>query len=242
MRRLPSHSQHFLRSPRLVRELIGHTLIRRSDTVIDIGAGSGIITAALASRCRNVISYELDQRLKEKLHENTASLSNVRIVSKDFLAAELPDGDYKIFANIPFHLSSPILRKLTEATNPPQAIYLIVQKQFARKLVMGDDHFTGQLGAMVAPLFAVRIRRTLQRTDYWPHPAVDTVLVELLLREEPPIPPSQMPAYRKFIADCFSTPRIFKAAPLSAAGISSERKPSELTLDQWVSLFTRQNR
>ncbi len=238
MRRLPSHSQHFLRSPRLVRELIGHSTLRRSDTVIDIGAGSGIITSALASRCQHVISYEVDQRMVNRLRENTAEFSNVRIVNKDFLTDELPAGDYKIFANIPFHLSSPILRKLTEATNPPQAIYLIVQKQFARKLVMGDDHFTGQLGAMIAPLYNVRIRRPLKRTDYWPHPAVDTVLVELLLRDQPLVLPDKMPAYRKFIANCFSTPKIFASTPLAKIKISPELKPSELTLNQWLDLFS----
>ena len=237
MRRLPNHSQYFLRSPSLVKELIGHSLIRRTDTVIDIGAGSGIITSALATRCRNVIAYELDPRMLERLRENTADFANVRIINRDFLTDELPSGEYKVFANIPFHLSSPILRKLTEATNPAQAIYLIVQKQFAKKLVMGDDHFTGQLGVMIAPLFAVRIRKPLRRTDYWPHPAVDTVLIELLFRDEPLIEPERMPVFRKFIADCFSTPKIFKATPLAAVNISPELKPSELTLDQWLRLF-----
>jgi len=242
MRRLPSHSQHFLRSPSLVRELIGHTRIRRTDTVIDIGAGSGIITSALASRCQTVISYEVDPRMIERLRQNTKDFANVRIISKDFLSAELPDGEYKVFANIPFHLSSPILRKLTEATNPPQAIYLIVQKQFAKKLVIEGDHFTGQLGAMVAPLYAVRIRRPLRRTDYFPNPAVDTVLVELILRDESLVPIEKMPAYRQFIADCFSTPKIFLSLPLAQARISPEQKPSQLTLEQWLTLFQKQSR
>ncbi|MDB5183657.1 MAG: hypothetical protein JWO07_338 [Candidatus Saccharibacteria bacterium] len=238
MRRLTSHSQHFLRQPSLVKELIGHSTLRRSDTVIDIGAGSGIITSVLAERCKYVISYEVDERMIAKLRENTAEFSNVRIVAKDFIDSPLPEGPYKVFANIPFHLSSPILRKLTEADNPPDAIYLIVQKQFAQKLVIDGDHFTGQLGAMVAPLFAVRVRRTLQRTDYFPHPAVDTMLVELLRREEPLITPAKMPIYREFIADCFSTPKIFQRQPLAKAGITPEQKPSQVTLDQWVKLFS----
>jgi 23S rRNA (adenine-N6)-dimethyltransferase len=238
VRRLTTHSQHFLRRPSLVKELIGHSGIRRSDTVIDIGAGSGIITSSLAQRCKYVIAYEVDPRMMTKLRENTAEFSNVRIVSKDFLDSPLPDIPYKVFANIPFHLSSPILRKLTEATNPPEAMYLITQKQFAKKLVIDGDHFTGQLGAMVAPLFAVRIRRPLQRTDYWPHPAVDTVLVELARREEPLIDIDKMPAYRQFIADCFSTPKLFLAKPLAKAGVSPETKPSQMTLTQWITLFS----
>jgi 23S rRNA (adenine-N6)-dimethyltransferase len=242
MKRFTSHSQNLLKSPRLVRELIGHSTIRRADTVLDIGAGSGIITSALATKCRNVIAYELDPRMVAKIRENTAEFTNVRIIEKDFLNTELPASAYKVFANIPFHLSSPILRKLTEADNPPEGIYLIVQRQFAKKLIIDEDHFTGQLGAMVAPQFTVRIRRKLERTDYWPHPAVDTVLVELLLREEPLIARDRMPAYRQFIADCFSTTKIFQSMPVTSISTRKDVKPSELSAAQWVELFTGQKK
>lgn len=238
MRRLAHHSQYFLRRPSLVSELIGHTSIKKTDTVLDIGAGSGIITSALAGRSQAVISYELDPRMVQKLHENTAKFSNVQIVEKDFLQADLPADTYKVFANIPFHLSSPIMHKLTEAANPPQAIYLIVQKQFANKLLINDQRFTGLLGAQIAPRFTTRIRRTLRRTDFWPHPAVDTVLVELLLRDKPLIPAADMPAYREFVAGCYSTPKLFEKTPRIAAHISPELKPSQLTAEQWVRLFT----
>ena len=108
-------SQHFLRSPKLAGFLIGHSNIKKRDVVIDIGAGSGVITSALARRCKRVIAVEPDAETAALLRKNTKRCDNVVIVEKDFLEMELPDGPYKIFANPPFHLSSAILHKIGRA-------------------------------------------------------------------------------------------------------------------------------
>lgn len=241
MKRLAHYSQHFLRSPQLVKKLVGHTTINKNDTVYDIGAGSGVISSVLAERCKQVVSIEYEPRTANKLSENMTKYQNVTVHQGDFLAMPLPRTPYKVFANIPFHLSSPILRRLTEADTPPEAIYLIVQKQFANKLLPDHDGFTGQLGMMAGPLFAVRIRQRLKRTDYWPHPNVDTVMIELILRDQPLISLQRMPAYRQFITDCFSTPRIFARMPLRAAGLPADIKPSQMKLADWVHLFALQH-
>ena len=91
---------------------------------------------------------------------------------------DLPEGDYKIFANPPFHLSSAILHKLIESKNPPEAIYLILQKQFALKLLNNDRHYTSQLGLTITRDYATRIRLPLKPSDFTPPPAVPTVLFE----------------------------------------------------------------
>jgi 23S rRNA (adenine-N6)-dimethyltransferase len=237
MKRLAHYSQYFLRSPRLIKELVGHTSINKNDVVYDIGAGSGVISSVLAERCKSVVAIEYESRMAQKLRENMAKYPNVTVLEGDVLSIDLPQKPYKIFANIPFHLSSPIVRRLTEANFPPEAVYLVVQKQFANKLLPDSDRFTGQLGMMVGPLFAVRIRKRLQRTDFWPHPNVDTVLLEMVRRPEPLIPSAKMPAYRKFIEDCFSDPKKFAKAPIAKVGLPADIKPSQMTLVQWVALF-----
>lgn len=238
MKRRHDYSQHFLRSQRLIKELVGHTTIKKSDVVWDIGAGSGVIASVLAERAGQVVAVEYEPRTAEKLRHNIVQYDNVEVHEGDFLTMALPRTPYKVFANIPFHLSSPIVRKLTEAEYAPQAVWLVVQRQFARKIVPGDDHFTGQLGAMIGPLYTARIRKKLQRTDFWPHPNVDTVLLELIQRDEPLVALTDMPRYRQFIEDCFSTPAKFAKTPRAAAGLVSDIKPSQLTLEQWVVLFT----
>lgn len=238
MKRLHYHSQYFLRNPRLIKELVGHSNLKANDTVYDIGAGSGVISSVLAGYCKSVVAVEVEPRMIQKLHENLDHYPNVTVHQGSFLDMKLPAHPYKIFANIPFHLSSPILRRLTESSHPPEAVYLVVQKQFANKLLPDSDRFTGQLGMMIGPLFAVRIRKLLRRTDFWPHPNVDTVFVELIRRDTPLIAEVQMPAYRHFIEGCFSDPKVFAKTPLGRTGISPDLRPSQLTLEQWVKLFS----
>lgn len=237
MKRLAEYSQYFLRNPGFVAQLVRKTSITRDDTVYDIGAGSGVIASALAARAGRVVAVEYEPGAAAKLRNNMALLGNVEVVEGDFLTMDLPSGKYKVFSNIPFHLSSQIVRRLTEADSSPEAIYLIVQKQFAKKLVQSDSHFTGALGMIVGPLYEVKIMRELRRTDYWPHPNVDTVLLAMTRRLEPLLPLVDMPSYRTMVEQSYHDPKVFAKLPRAEVGVSPERKPSELTLTQWAQLY-----
>lgn len=238
MKRRYDFSQNFLRDPRFVRELIGHTTIKPSDVVYDIGAGSGVITSALAERCKHVIAVELEPKTVEILQKNMAKYTNVTIIHANFLEMTLPNVTYKVFANIPFHLSSPILKKITTAYHPPVCSYLIVQKQFANKLLPDYEGFSSQLGMVLGVRFYFKVRKRLHRTDFWPRPNVDTVLLEISLRDIPLIPKSQITNYENFVQACFTDPRVFSKVPLQKIGKPKGSKPSSLTLSDWISLFT----
>jgi 16S rRNA A1518/A1519 N6-dimethyltransferase RsmA/KsgA/DIM1 with predicted DNA glycosylase/AP lyase activity len=237
MKRLHTYSQNFLRSPSLVKSLVAISDISAGDTVYDIGAGSGVITSVLADVAKNVVAVEYEPRVAEKLRSNVRELDNVTVIEQDALETKFPTTPYVVFANIPFHLSSKILRKLTESSHPPRAIYLIVQKQFAEKLVPSPKHFTAQLGMMIGPLFEAKIKKRLRRTDFWPHPNVDTVFFELKLRDKPLLPIKDMSSYRKFTELCFSTPAKFARTANHRTHLPENIKPSQMTLEQWVELY-----
>lgn len=160
--------------------LIGHSNIKKRDQVVEIGAGSGVITTALSKRAAKVIAIEPDLVTAKKLRENLVKnqVSNVEVVEQDFLKYDLPTEKYKVFANPPFHLSSAIVYKLIEAENPPEAFYLILQKQFALKLLNTDRHYTSQLGLQLIQKYQTKIRYPLKASDFTPPPAVPTVLFE----------------------------------------------------------------
>ena len=221
-----------MRGSRLIGELVGHSNIRRRDTVIDIGAGSGAISAVLARRAACVIAYENESQALILLRRNMARYGNVKIVAQDFLRAELPREPYKVFANIPFSLSSKIVAKLAFADTPPRAIYLIVQKQFAQKLVLDSAHFHSALGQTLAPWWAVRIRRPLRRSDFTPPPAVDTVLLELKLRSKPLLDPTKARDFHSFVYACYHDPRAFRRV------YRGDLKPSQLDTQQWLACFS----
>lgn len=197
-------SQHFLRSPRLALKLIGHSNLKKRDLVLDIGAGSGVITIALAKRVREVWAIEPDHNTAEKLRQNLQKyqITNARVIEQDFLEIDLPTEPYKVFANPPFHLSAEILYKMLNLTNQdgeiipntkgnyrkPDAIYLILQKQLALKLIPTDRHYTSQLGQQILRNYDARIRLPLRPTDFTPPPAVPTVFYEAKLRRLEKIP------------------------------------------------------
>ena len=186
--------QNFLKSPKLALFLIGHSNIKKRDLVIDIGAGSGVITSALARRCKKVIAVEKDADTAKRLRENLTrqNITNVEVFEGDFREMKLPDEPYKIFANPPFSLSAEVFYKLLSLENldgkickkegktprRPEAIYLILQKQLALKLIITERHYTSQLGRLLTEDYATKIRLPLKPTDFTPPPKVPTVLFE----------------------------------------------------------------
>ena len=225
--------QHFLRGQAFIAELVGHSNVRKNDTVLDIGAGSGAIAVVLSRRAKRVIAYEPEPNAASLLRKNMSDHPNVEVRAKDFLSAELPTSPYKIFSNIPFHLSSQIVRKLTTAIHAPTSVYLIVQKQFAVKMQPEGNHFHGALGMAIAPWWVARIRRPLRRSDFTPPPAVDTVLLELKPRETPLVPRERQTEYMQFVEQCYAEPRFY-----AKTGAPKAKKPSELSVEEWVAAFT----
>lgn len=232
------YAQHFLKNPRLVAELIGHSNIRKNDLVYDLGAGSGVITSVLARRAKSVVAVEVEPVALNKLRRNTKRFDNVTVVERNIMAIEPPAEPYKIFSNIPFNLSAQVIRKFVFEEKSPKVIYLIVQKQFARKLVPGDDHFTSSLAAEIGPWWAVRVRRPLKKSDFTPPPAVDTVLLEVKRRPEGLVALTETEAYCQFVSRSFAEQKYFSGLARDKAGLSPELRPSQLTLEQWLKLWS----
>ena len=230
-------SQNFLRSPRIALMLVGHSNIRKRDFTLDIGAGSGVFTFALGKKSAQVLAIEFDRETFKKLQNNTKNLENIEILCADFInfnLSKLPK-NYKVCANIPFHLSSPIINKLITSRNQPKSIYLILQKQFARKLIISDDNFTSALGVKVFPFFEVKIKKPLQKTDFTPPPAVETVFFEMKRRETSLITLKEQPEFNDFVDKMFATPEFYK----EHCGLKFKtKKPSELKGEEWIQIWT----
>ena len=247
-------AQNFLRSPKLVRRLVGMSTIGPCDTVYEVGPGDGIITAALASVARQVIAIEKDPELARRLRERFR-LDNVEIVQKDFLAYSFrtrrgKGAEYKLFANIPYNITAQIVRKiLYEPSNIGEA-YLILQKEAAKKF-SGSPRET-LFSILAKPFFEFQILCQLRRTDFWPIPSVDSVLLSIKRRTRPLIETQDVISYRDFVQYGFGRwkPNLrlaFKNVftykqwkrlahdldfPLNAT-------PRELSFEQWLGLYHR---
>lgn len=221
--------------------LVGHSNIRKRDFTLDIGAGSGVFTFALSKKSAQVLAIESDRETFNKLHNNTKNLENVKILHTDFLRfnlSQLPN-NYKVCANIPFHLSSPIIQKLITDKNPPKSIYLILQKQFARKLIAGDKNFTAALGIKTFPFFEVKIKKPLNKTDFTPPPAVETVFFEMKQRDISLISLKEQPKFNDFVDKMFAVPNFYR----QNCGLKFKtKKPSELKGEDWLEIWVVQSK
>jgi 23S rRNA (adenine-N6)-dimethyltransferase len=243
-------SQNFLKNPALTEDLITNSSIKPEDTVLDIGAGSGSITKVLAARAKRVIAYEADERLATNLIAQYVVQPQVEIVMGDFLASPLPTEAYKVFANIPFNLTSDIVRKLLDGFNPPVDCYLILQREAALKFT-GEPGKQSLFSALHGPWFDMNIVHEFKASDFTPEPKVKTVLLQIQQRSESLINASESDAYRDFVSYVFNhaNPNIFPSlqklfpgkqfdAAKRALGDRVTAKPSQLQLHDWIALFT----
>lgn len=235
-------SQNFLTSRRTLEQLVKKAGLDKKDTVLEIGAGKGHITKLLAQTCREVIAYEIDPVLYERLVPQLAS--NVRLYQMDFLKAALPQQQYKVFANIPFSRTTEIIRKLTNGVPPPQEMYLVMEKGAALRFCGCPVENLNSL--MMRPFFEMRIIHRFERTDFHPVPRVDCVMLAFAARAQPDIPAVQRRAYHDFLRYCFRYGLYGKRALLTKKQIATALKleglpqltPSGTMLYvQWLCLF-----
>jgi 23S rRNA (adenine-N6)-dimethyltransferase len=228
------------------------------DIVYEIGPGNGILTAELARIARQVIAIEKDPDLVHRLRERFRPLGNVEIVEQDFV-------DYtfrtpgKVFANIPYNVTSQIVRKILYGPTNIGETHLILQKEAAKKFSGSPKESFCSL--LAKPFFEFRILYQLRRTDFRPVPAVDSVLLSIKRRTHPLLETHEVASYRDFVQYgfgrwkpnlklAFKSVFTYKQWKRLAHDLHFPVKatPTELSLEQWLNLYrgfvkwTRQDR
>src|SRR5258706_5282390 len=128
-------SQNFLKSPELSKEVVDLMGIISDDLVIEIGPGKGALTQYILPLSKKVIAVEKDKELCMKLREKYED-SKLEVVNQDFLTYQLPQNEsYKVIGNIPFVISTEVVKKVLSEVNPPIQTALFVQKEFARRIM-----------------------------------------------------------------------------------------------------------
>ena len=237
-----SVSQNFLTSAITIKRLLRLTSITNSDHVIEIGAGKGHITRELAKICRMVDAYEIDSKLYKQLQLNYGDAKNLMLRHQDFLKAALPHNEtYKVFSNIPFSITSKIIRKLTCAHNSPQETWLVMEKGAAKRF-LGQPRET-LASISIKPFFDVSIIYYFSRQDFHPMPSVDAVLLRLARKTPCDIPISQRKSFTAFIENSLRygpesqlTKKQISIA-LKLAGLPGIQTSGEILYVQWLCLF-----
>lgn len=172
-------SQNFLTSRRLLERIVRNSTITKNDIVLEIGSGKGHLTEVLCRRANFVYSVEIDRKLYERAKERLKNVNNLKIICKDFMAYHLPNkGNYKVFANIPFYLTTKIVRKLTEDAHPPSEIWLVIEKGAAKRFLGIPEETRDSLS--LKHRWSLDIVYYFDKEDFHPKPSVDSVLLHFL--------------------------------------------------------------
>lgn len=242
------HSQNFIKRRGLVIELLEATNINANDLVVEIGPGKGVMTKELVTRARQVIAVEADEELGRRL-PTLVEQGNLRVITADFLAWQLPQEKYKVFANIPFNLTTDIVNKITSSPRAANDAYLILQKAAAHMFAGEPYHKESLKSIKLGVEYDVRILRDIERTEFHPTPNVNIAFTHFHKRNRPLMAPSSIQDFYDFVTygytqsqpnvlDAFK--KIFSRAQRTRVkqefAFSSSR-PTSLSLEQWVTLF-----
>ena len=254
-----SLGQNFIVDPAVRDHIADAAGLTRDDDVLEVGAGAGGLTIALASRARRVTAVELDRRLIPVLKEIAEGLDNVEVVESDILAFDaasaFPLGGHVVAGNIPYNLTGALIRKVLDPEPRPRRLSLVVQREVA-------ERWTATTGASLATVavqvFATaRLIFTIPASAFLPPPRVDSACVLLEVRERPAVDVTDLDAFFRLVEAVFQFRRkqlggalgrisgigsTNAGARLREAGIDPERRAQTLDLHEWEILYRAFNR
>jgi len=177
--------QNFLTDKGALKTIIEAADLKPNDVVLEIGPGTGVLTLELAKYAKKVIAVEKDARMCEILKERLDNLSvrNVEVIQGDALKIQIPKSklqNYKVVANLPYYITSPVIRKFLEAENQPKSMVLMVQKEVGQRICAKPQDMT--LLAVSVQFYAEpKIVGYVSRKSFWPAPKVDSAIIKIIL-------------------------------------------------------------
>jgi 16S rRNA (adenine1518-N6/adenine1519-N6)-dimethyltransferase len=170
--------QNFLIDKSVLESIVDAGEIKKTDHVIEIGPGLGVLTKELSKKARKVTSIELDKTLLPILKTTLAEENNVEIIQMDALQYEPPETEYKVIANIPYNITSPLINHFLQSKNPPKSMTLLVQLEVAEKLVALEPKMT-ILSLQVALFGQAKLIKKVSKTCFHPAPKVDSAIINI---------------------------------------------------------------
>ncbi len=248
-------AQHFLVDEEALQQVVDAGGLTPDDTVIEIGAGLGVLTRELAKHAGKVIAIELDENLAKALSKELAGSSNVTVVHGDVLdinPADLvgADAPYKVVANIPYYITGAILRHFVEAPNKPALVVLMLEKEQAQSVVARPGKMS-VLGISVQLYGRPQIVAFVPANSFYPAPKVDSAILRVDIYPRPAVGMTSAEHFFKVVRAGFSARRKQLHNALSRrlnmpgqavtdvlrrAEIDPMRRAQTLTLEEWARL------
>ncbi|HLE89516.1 MAG TPA: 16S rRNA (adenine(1518)-N(6)/adenine(1519)-N(6))-dimethyltransferase RsmA [Anaerolineales bacterium] len=254
LRARKSLGQNFLQDPLALEDIISAAEIQPTDTVLEIGPGLGSLTRYLAVAAREVVAVELDPNLLPLLKAVLAPYPNIRLIHGDILKLSpkdlITEKDYIVAANIPYYITSAVIRHLLEGEAKPRRIVLTVQKEVAERICAKPGDMS-LLALSVQVYGEPRIAARIPADAFFPAPKVDSAVLCVDIYPSPLIRPELLRTFFKLIKAGFSQKRKTLRNSLSSglhisptdaadlltrAHIDPQRRAETLSIDEWRTL------
>jgi 23S rRNA (adenine-N6)-dimethyltransferase len=193
-------TQNFLQDKKQINRILKRSDLSKNDLIIDIGVGKGIISESLLENGYKVLGFELDLKLSEYLGSNLKN-PNFKLRSEDFLdfdLAKLKDVSFSIFSNIPFNQTTNIIQKILIRNSQVNQAYLIMQEEAANRFLGKNEGLLQSL--IIKNNFETEVIYKFKKSDFYPVPKVNIVLVKFSKRKLPLIAPDKFSEFLDFIS------------------------------------------
>jgi 16S rRNA (adenine1518-N6/adenine1519-N6)-dimethyltransferase len=248
--------QNFLTDNSIRDEILQAASLSPGDMVIEVGPGLGMLTEELVKHTGRTVAVELDDSLAERLRQKLKASSNLEVISSDILKLDLAGvlkgaTGYKVVANIPYYITSPILHYFMHADSRPSLMVIMMQKEVAEDIAAppGKMNF---MSISMRIFSRPEIVCMVPAASFYPAPRVDSAVVKFTLLDQPAIQVDDLHKFLEFVHIGFSAPRKkirnslslgLKIEPdeadalLLKAGIDSQRRPGSLLPEEWSRLY-----
>ena len=243
--------QNFLVDPDVLKKIIVAAELDQNDYVIEIGAGIGTLTRELAARSKGVTALEFDQQIFPALEKNLENFKNIELKNLDVRKFQPPKGKYKLVANIPYYLTSPILRQFfVETQNRPQLTVLLIQKEVAEKIV--NPKKLSVLALQVKMFGNPEIVCKVPKNSFLPPPKVESAVLKVSLKNSPEVAADEVADFFKIVHAGFRAPRKKIYGSLAAglpvrkeitkeilkkSEIDLDKRPEDLSIQDWQKIL-----
>lgn len=239
--------QHYLVDRKVLRAIVEAGDLQSDEQIVEVGPGAGVLTVELSALCDNVTTIELDSRILPVLRSSLGMNSAVKIINTDALDFTLPTTSWKWIANLPYQITSPILRKYLVSEHRPSLAVLLIQREVADKIC---EEKGNRLGLLVRNFCEVEKILNVGSQSFFPPPQVNSAVIRLVARQEPIIPEEEWAHAEKVMKVAFLQKRkkikkslssLYPEAleKLEKAGIDPDRRPETLSLKEWRELATQ---
>lgn len=249
-------SQNFLTDSAALDAIVAAAELEPGDRVVEVGPGLGVLTRRLLAAGASVLAVELDPRLAAYLRRELGEVPGFELIEADALSLHprdcFPGESFKLVANIPYHITSPLLHAFLQGERPPLLSVLLVQAEVAERVAAPPGQMS-YLSVFAQNVATAEVVGRVPAASFEPAPEVDSAILRLRRRAEPQVPvgPKREPFYRIVQAGFrqrrkqlhnalgreLPVPKPALEAAFAACGIDSERRAQTLSLGEWACLL-----